>query len=188
MSLFFCKTWEQALLAMVVSEAYSTIQTKGEFLGRTAMQKIVYFLKTLGVPMRYRFDIYHYGPFCQEILMDMDWLIADGVVRDASENTDKYSNYAPDSSLKKLLLEHEDLEEHRDLVKKVANVLAPLRPEYLELIATLHYLFRKLQAARSQAADRDSVVNEFMGIKEDRFPRDKVVETFNRMEEAGFFG
>ena len=73
MSLFLAKTWEHALLAKVVQEAAEITQRQGGFLGRTAIQKIVYFLQVLGVPMRYRFEVFHYGPFCITILGDLEW-------------------------------------------------------------------------------------------------------------------
>ena len=63
MSLFLTGTWEHALLAKVVSEANAVAQKQGGYLGRTALQKIVYFLQALDVPMRYRFDVHLHGPF-----------------------------------------------------------------------------------------------------------------------------
>ena len=73
------------------------------YLGRTAIQKILYFLQISGVPMRYRFDIYHYGPYCDRLSRDVEWLMADGVLKDASSNTRKYSNYRPDAAAEELL-------------------------------------------------------------------------------------
>ena len=65
MSLQLTGTWEQAVLA-ATARAAAGHADKG-YLGRTALQKIVYFLQISGVPMRYRFDIYHYGPYCDRI-------------------------------------------------------------------------------------------------------------------------
>ena len=94
MSLCLTGTQDHSLLAMVVQEARRAAETWGGFVGRTAVQKMMYFLKATGVPMTYRFDIYHYGPFCEEILRDVEWLIADGVITDLSDKPEKYSNYA----------------------------------------------------------------------------------------------
>jgi uncharacterized protein YwgA len=77
MSLFLTRTWEHALLAKVVKEATAVAPKEGGYLGRTAIQKIVYFLQVLDVPMRYRFEVCHYGPFCTTILGDLEWLMAD---------------------------------------------------------------------------------------------------------------
>jgi uncharacterized protein len=52
-------------IAAVVSEAKHAI-------GRTAVMKFVYFLQNLrGVPLGYRFSLYTYGPFDQEVLADL---------------------------------------------------------------------------------------------------------------------
>ena len=52
-------------IAAVVSEAKHAV-------GRTAVMKFVYFLQTLrDVPLGYRFSLYTYGPFDQEVLADL---------------------------------------------------------------------------------------------------------------------
>ena len=82
MPLLFSGTWEHALLAVTAREAAKS--GEAGYLGRTALQKIVYFLQIAGVPMRYAFDIYHYGPYCDRVSRDVELLLADGVLKDAS--------------------------------------------------------------------------------------------------------
>src|SRR5713226_6861666 len=103
MSLFLTRTWEHALLARVVKEAADVGQKHGGYLGRTAIQKIVYFLQVLNVPMRYRFEVFHYGPFCSTILGDLEWLMADDVIADISPDPGKYSKYAPGPACNELV-------------------------------------------------------------------------------------
>ena len=51
-------------------------------LGRTALMKCLYLLQTLrGVPLGYRFSLYSYGPFDQEVLGDLAHAEADGRVK-----------------------------------------------------------------------------------------------------------
>src|SRR5258708_37526693 len=106
MSLVLTGTWEHALLAMIAREAAGVSQEQGGYLGRTAMQKIVYFLQVLDVPMRYRFELFHYGPFCQNILGDLEWLIADEVITDISTSPEKYSKYTPGPACEELIAKH----------------------------------------------------------------------------------
>lgn len=143
MSLLLADSQDHALLAMVIQEASQAASEQGSFVGRTAVQKIVYFLKAIGVPMGYRFDIHHYGPFCDEILRDVEWLIADNVIIDRSNSPEKYSNYTPAAALPELLTKYNNLEPLRRQVQSVVRTLVPMRPERLELIATLDYLYRK---------------------------------------------
>src|SRR6516162_81045 len=118
MSLFLSRTWEHALLAKVVKEAAAVAQNEGGYLGRTAIQKVVYFLQVLGVPMRYRFEVFHYGPFCNAILGDLEWLIADEVITDSSQDTQKYSRYTPGPACGELIARHSaKLEEFDETVK-----------------------------------------------------------------------
>src|SRR5437762_8697011 len=63
-------------------------------LGRTILQKLCYFAKANGVPLRFRFEIYHYGPFSQEIFEVTEDLLVDDVISDAS-NVPGKSRYVP---------------------------------------------------------------------------------------------
>src|SRR4051812_6896627 len=105
MALVLTGTWEQALL-VVAAEAAAPESTSG-YLGRTALQKILYFLQISGVPMRYRFELYHYGPYCDRISRDVELLLADGALKDASSNPEKYSNYRPGVAAGELLQLHQ---------------------------------------------------------------------------------
>jgi len=66
----------------------------GGHLGRTAVQKLAYFAKALGVPIPCSFDIYTYGPYSDAVTFSMDSLMADDVVIDRSSKPE-YSNYRP---------------------------------------------------------------------------------------------
>src|ERR1022692_2476500 len=124
MSLFLTGTWEHSLLAKVVKEAAEVAQKEGGYLGRTAIQKIVYFLQVLEVPMRYRFEVFHYGPFCNTILGDTEWLMADEVINDASPNPEKYSKFTPGSACDELIDKHaEKLKQYENTVKNTVKAL-----------------------------------------------------------------
>lgn len=185
MSLSLVGTRDHALLALVVKEAQSIVQTGG-FLGRTAVQKIMYFLKVLGVPMGYRFELYHYGPFCAEILTDLEWLIADSVIKDASLEPRRYSNYQPDRNIDELLDSHVDeLTPVRDSVHEVVTALSPLRPETLELFATLHYLFRQKKATGWDKPFKDWVVGRLLQLKAGKFEKADVERTYDVVARIG---
>jgi uncharacterized protein len=188
MSLFLTNTWEHALLAKVVKEAAEVAQKQGGILGRTAIQKIVYFIQVLNVPMRYRFEVCHYGPFCNSILGDMEWLIADEVIADSSPDPEKYSKYTPGPSCDELIARHgAKLNEYDDTVKSTVKALVPLKSDHLELIATLDYSFRELKATVGTKPAKSSVINRFREFKGDKFKENEIVETYDRLEEAGLF-
>src|ERR1022692_4227645 len=73
------------------------------YLGRTAIQKLVYFAKTLGVPIPSSFEIYTYGPYSDAVTFSVDSMLADDVLKDVSKVPQKYSNYRLGDSANKLL-------------------------------------------------------------------------------------
>lgn len=187
MSLLLTGTREHALLAMIVQEADQLGKQQGGYLGRTAMQKIPYFLQVLSVPMRYRFEIHHYGPFCDEITRDTEWLMADEVVVDQSSSP-KYSNYRPGSVLSELISRHAgELEKYRSKIQAVVHALLPLEPEHLEMIATVDYAFRQLKASGGPRPTKTAVIERFVQIKGDKFPPDDVGKAFDQLAEAKLF-
>ena len=184
MALLLTGDRDQALLAMVIQEAHAVAEEQGGFVGRTAVQKIMYFLKAMDVPMDYSFDIYRYGPFCAEILRDTDWLAADHVIVDTSQKRG-YSNYEPAESIDELLaLYLEELEPFREGIRELVQALIPLRPERLELLATLDYIGRQQRGAGTEPS-KDSVLSKFMELKEDKFPREEVESAYDAMAKAG---
>src|ERR1700722_4696540 len=62
------------------------------YLGRTAVQKLTYFVKVLGAPVPCSFGIYTYGPYSDKVTFAVESLLADDVIEDRSTNP-KYSNY-----------------------------------------------------------------------------------------------
>lgn len=188
MSLFLTRTWEHALLARVVKEAAEVAQKEGGFLGRTAIQKIVYFLQALDVPMRYRFEVCHYGPFCNTILGDTEWLLADDVISEGSPNPEKYSKFAPGRACDELLQMHaEKLKQYDATIKSTVKALLPLKPEHLELIATLDYAFREVKATLGEKPPREKVIGRFREFKGDKFQAKEIEATYNQLESAGLF-
>ena len=188
MSLFLSRTWEHALLAKVVREATAVSQNEGGYLGRTAIQKIVYFLQVLNVPMRYRFDVHHFGPFCDSILGDTEWLVADGVIVDSSPNTEKYSKFTVGPANEEFIAKYADkLQEHEDTIRNTVKALLPLKPDHLELIATLDYAFRETSATAGKKPERKAVIARFREFKGEKFSEAEITKTYDQLEEAGLF-
>ena len=183
MSLQLTGTWEQAILAALARAAASHAD-KG-CLGRTALQKVVYFLQRSGVPMRYRFDIYHHGAYCDRISRDVELLVADGVLKDVSSNPEQYSNYRPAEEADELLQSHAAaLQTQQETIDKVIQTLLPLEPDHLELLATLDYLYRQKRAGGGSGPWKESVINRFLEVKKDKFQRAEVSAAYDAMVRA----
>lgn len=183
MAFLISETKDQAILTMVIQEASKIAKQKDKYVGRTALQKILYFLKVLDVKISYRFEIYHYGPFCSEILNDVDILMADEVIKDISSTPDKYSNYEPSINADELLAKHKDIEDVRAKVRLLVNALIPCTPEQLELLATLDYLYRWFKASGGSGPYKEMIVNELLRIK-DKFDKESVSKYYDVLVKA----
>jgi uncharacterized protein YwgA len=176
-------TWEQAVL-VATARAAAGHADKG-YLGRTALQKIVYFLQLSGVPVRYRFDIYHYGPYCDRVSRDVELLVADGVLKDISSSPEKYSNYRPAEEAEELLRSHAAaLRTHQEMINRVVLTLLPLEPDHLELLATLDYLYRQKKAGGGSGPWKEIVIDRFLEVKKDKFERSAVSAAYDSMVRA----
>lgn len=181
MALQLTGTWEQALLAATVRSAG---RNSDGFLGRTALQKILYFLQISGVPMRYQFDLYHYGPYCDAISRDVEWLVADGVLKDASP-IPRYSNYQTSDQASELLERHRTgLTKYQETVDTVVKALLPFKPDHLEILATLDYLYRQLRAGGGSGPWKGRVIERFLQVKRDKFPIEDVANTYDSLVDA----
>jgi len=182
MSLVLNHRWEHALIGAVIDRSFQ--KCPDCYLGRTAIQKVLYFLNVLGVPMRYNFDIHHYGPFCQSIMHDVEWLAADGVIEDRSKDS-RYSNYKPGTAWTELANQFDDrLKSYDEQIESICDALSGMSPEALELIATLDFSYRWVRASGGNGPWRDRAIEKFKAIKKDKFSDDEIVSWYKTLIEA----
>lgn len=185
MSLVLADNRDQAVLALVIQKASEVVSSQNGYLGRTAVQKMMYFLKTLGVPMDYKFEIYRYGPFCETILRDVDYLLADNVIKDKSPSPHKYSNYEPAEAAGELVgLYQQELAPYQELINSVVTTLAPMEPPKLELLSTLDYLYRHEKASGRVSGWKTAVVSKFLEVKGNKFQEPEVARIYDIMANA----
>lgn len=97
-------------------------------LGRTILQKLCYFAKASGVPLPFRFEIYHYGPFSQEIFYRTEDLLLDRVIEDRSADPGQ-SNFVPGPNLDSFLDQFDSaIRQHETSLKRVATMFSRLDP------------------------------------------------------------
>lgn len=173
------------LLALVIREAAKAAKEKRGYVGRTAVQKIMYFLHVKGVPMGYRFDLYHYGPFSDKVISDIEWLVADDVIAEQSQKPEKYSNYAPGEGAEEFLAKFSQALAPVALqVEKTVSLLAPMKPEKLELLATLDYIYRQEKSAGKKPL-KQAVLSRLQKVKPDKFAQEVVEQAYDEMIEIG---
>ncbi len=174
---------DQAIVTKVIEEA-GKIQNSS--LRRTTLQKVLYFLQVCDVPVRYRFDVHHYGPFCAEVLHDTEWLCELELIEDRSKNPEKYSDYhISDSGKMKWGEFNQTLGKYEQAITKVVEALVPMNVDVLELMSTLHYAYRERSASEEGVPKREEVIDRFKEFKKDRFDDKAITSACDRMEKAG---
>jgi len=182
MSLLLEHRWEHALVAAVIEAAKEACPTC--YLGRTAIQKLLYFLDVLGVPMRFRFRIHHYGPYSDELTAALDWMLADDVVVDAATDP-RYSNYSPGANWPDLKSDYQaQLEVHRQTITSVARVFGPMEPRMLELIATLDFSYRWVRARGGGGPWKPQAMLKLKEIKGNKFDDTEISDWYDRLQSA----
>jgi uncharacterized protein YwgA len=175
------------LLSAYLTEFVRSFQTHypNGFLGRTAMQKLVYFGKSTGVPVPCSFEIYNYGPYSDQVTFKTDGLLADEILADTSPNS-KYSNYRLQKAKVPFSTDIEKkVAPYRKQIEVVVKNLGSFRPEQLELIATLHFVHHRLESILGKKPSQSSVFAEFHRIKGDKFDRSEVSAWYDALKRSG---
>jgi len=177
-------TWEHALVAATIKAAKEKCPECS--LGRIAVQKLVYFLKVMDVPMNYKFDVHHYGPYCQDIASDIEWLIADNIVIDDGHTLPgNSSSYKTASEFETLSLQFsEKLKGYQPVINSICEALSDLSPKTLELVATLDFSFRWVKASGGDGPWKTEAVAKFKKIKKDKFNDDEIDRWYGALVKA----
>lgn len=182
MSLTLTHRWEHALIAATVEAASN--KCPDCYLGRTAIQKLLYFMNVRGVPMKYSFDIHNFGPFCANVMHDVEWLLTDDVIQDRARD-ERYSNYKPSAGWDELSTQYKaKLDEHRDKIEEVCDALSDLSPDALELVATLDFSYRWVRARGGKGPWKQAAVEKFKSIKKDKFDDYDIDNWYDVLVEA----
>lgn len=171
-----------ALLAMVVKEWHRLVPGHVHKLGKTKMQKLVYFLKASGVPLPFDFDIHYYGPYSQELAEEMDWLEVLGLV-DSARDGNVGVDYRPGDAMEEAMSRYREyLEKHSAAIRRTIEVFKDMSVRDLELHATVHFVRKSGGRTRSVEETLDGVKS----LKGDRFREDEIRGAIRYLEANGF--
>lgn len=176
------KDLTDALVAYLI-KAYK--KKSSHKLGRTILQKLCYFAKASDVPLPFKFEIYHYGPFSVEIFEVGEGLTIDEVVTDSSADRGQ-SDYAPGPKCEGLLDSFaKDIGRYVTKLDSVADTFSLLGPSEMELVSTIHYIHNSLKQWNKQAASKQEVVDKVCEIKGSKFSRIFVEQVYDVLLKAG---
>jgi uncharacterized protein YwgA len=182
MSLLFSNDLRSAYVTEVV-KSFNSLKPSS-YLGRTALQKLVYFCKAVGVPIPCSFEIYNFGPYSEEVTRSATALLADEALQDLS-HTGAYSSYTVGANANEFSKEFlDEAAEYRPTIDSIVQVLGPSKPETLELVATLHFVNARLKGISGNRPSKESVLEEFRSIKGSKFSEGDMDSWYHWLEKS----
>jgi len=152
------------------------LHTKHIPLDKITIQKGIFFLKEMGLPIKFRFEPYIYGPFSIDLAMELDEMVF----------WDELAQTGSRYSIKKI-----ELADFSEQIKeKISNKLKCLEKildkkfdfNNLELASTVLFVIRSLEAS-NEKVDMVSVVKEVQDWKGNKFVKDDIKSVYNRLIE-----
>ncbi len=170
-----------------------TLKRSGTLPGKKAIQKLVYFLKEVGLPVRFRFQWDKFGPYSQELAYYIDDLVAEGLVKSSPTTIRLPQHQAEGVQYNFSVTEKggEILSEvnlSRDETAKIQEVLKLVRevsPQNLELYASVHYLV-KFYSTKSESMRFPEGLDDLMDLyKPGRFTSQQVKAVYHILKQHG---
>ena len=154
--------------------AIQCIVEQSKDVGKTKVQKIIYFLQEgLRVPLQYRFRMHHYGPFSDEIDSGISALQSAGYI-EVSHDPHGYGYHITPASEKQLPWDSE-LAKYRGEMTKAIDGLSVLDASNLELLATVHFVQHLLKEP-----SKEKVLDNVSRLKP-KFSRDIIQAAYDQL-------
>ena len=175
--------FEDAIIAYVTERWEQKAKNK---VGRTIIQKLCYFLKHEGVPMNYKFKMYHFGPFSQELFFRMEELESDNVIKDELAEPERSAYVLGENAEEAVDNFSESLQKYEQNVNGLIDKLAAFykRPEELELLATIHYFYSARLKFNKRPPSREDIIEETIEVK-NKFTEEQVEKAYDFLESSG---
>ena len=147
-----------------------------DFTARKILQKKIYLLQLMGIDLGYRYNWYLYGPYCPALADDTFTL------RDEIRYYDEFKNYELNSKT-------------NSKFKKLNKITIPpdtpetSEPEWLELVASLHYLKHIAYWSGKDNPEFEEVFQKLGKSKPHLADKRKLAEAaWERLNDAGLVG
>lgn len=175
--------WHQYAIIVHLTEK---MQEKRQRFGKTALQKLVYLLQTVfKVPVGYQYSLYIHGPFCSELMDDLDYVSYIGGV---SVTIDPgYNGYIISPSNKAALIKekaNDFLSTYQPQIENLLWEFGSMRVRDLELRSTIIFVDRDIVNS-NRAMSRNDFIQEIKSIKP-HFSYEEIEEAIAELESRGY--
>jgi uncharacterized protein YwgA len=161
-----------------VAAIVALVQNAQARLGKTQVQKLVYFAQDCGIPLEYKYEIYHYGPYSFELSHDLGSLDSLGVLDVDSDPSGFGFDISAGKFAQKFQLEPKYLKK----VERVINQFGSDTPAELEVKATIHFVQSVIK--KKVSGKVKSEVIQRVGALKPRFTEEFVKRCYSNLEQA----
>jgi len=150
-------------------------------LGKTQIQKLVYFVQDAGVPLEYKYEIYHYGPYSFDLSRDLSSLDGLGVLNIKSDP----KGFGFDISVGKFAEKFKLEAKHQKKIEKVIDQFGLNTAAELEVKATIHFVYSVIKKKSATGKLRSEVIQK-VGALKPRFTKDFIKNCYVNLEQASW--
>jgi len=163
---------------------------KSEYqIGRPAIQKICYFAEAIDVPLGYKFSVYKYGPYSQDLFDHIDDMVMYGLLTDDGSSTDpkkRVSLYSITDIAEDLLITYKDfVNTYDEKLRYIVDYFKDMSLRDLELFSTIHY-YHAANINYYRGIDKDKLkeltISNAITAKKDRFKKNEIDSAYFELE------
>ena len=163
------------------------MQEENPQFGKTALQQLVYLAQELKkIPSQYQFSLYNYGPYCNELAGDLDYLDAIGGVEVSLREGGLGGYVIKPGKIADFIqkLAQEFLAEHTHVLNSIVKEFGGYQAKELELFATIVYVYR-FAKNHNIGSRPDEILTIVEGLKP-HFSRDPIQARIGELQEKEF--
>ncbi|MFZ0773519.1 MAG: hypothetical protein WCA49_08580 [Candidatus Sulfotelmatobacter sp.] len=164
-----------------IASIVELVQNAPTRLGKTQVQKLVYFAQQCGIPLDYKYEIYHYGPYSFELSHEMGSLDSLGVLNIQSDP----NGFGFDISAGKFAQRFKLEPKYQRKIEKILDHFGRNTPAELEVKATVHFVNSIVRRKISSGKARSEVVQKVHALKP-RFTEDFIKRCYSDLERANW--
>lgn len=162
----------------ILNYVLSVLSKKEIPLDKIVLQKVMHFLKEMGIPHDFRFEPYTYGPFSSQLAHELGHLVFWDYL---SEQENKHGF----NLIKQPPCELESKIKHKieSAIDKFSSIVDNQYDfQTMELFGTVLSCYRALEEVGEKPIKRN-VVSEFIGWKGNKYSKSKIEDAYARIKQ-----
>lgn len=172
----------------LIAKLTEELQNRTTQFGKTAVVKLLFILQEVyRVPLGYRFSLYTYGPYCSDVLADLDYSEAMEAVNICNivSGPGGYS-IEPSKKTKEYIVKAEAfLQEHKNSIEEVLELFGKMTAKDLGLRSTIIYIYKnylknKWEISNTEIADDVKTLKPY-------FTTEQILAAYQELENMKVF-